>query len=31
MVEKAILKVIKRKMENGISAKRIIQTILNLE
>ncbi len=31
MVEKAILKVIKQKMENGISAKRIIQTIPNLE
>ncbi len=31
MVEKAILDVIQRKMENGISAKRIIQTIPNLE
>lgn len=31
MVEKAILEVVQRKMENGISAKRIIQTIPNLE
>ncbi len=31
MVEKAILDIIKLKMENGISAKRIIQTIPNLE
>jgi hypothetical protein len=31
MVEKAILDVIQQKMDNGISAKRIIQTIPNLE